>query len=123
MTLVKNTDFDGLYMQDTCLFSLLHCTSHHLKEAIANLSVVPLSVVKEIMSIIDKHTLYSLCADVVNNRLAPHSSAVLGARLDTKLINSVGLQIVNDCLTSWAGLVVPLPVPFTITHCVVSEMA
>lgn len=57
----------------------------------------------------------------MNDRLAPLSSAIFRAGLDTKLIDGVGLQVVNDCVTGWAGLVVPLPVPLTITHCVVSE--
>lgn len=67
------------------------------------------------------HTVYAHCADVVNDRLAPQSSAIFGVGLDTKLIDCVGLQTVNDRVTSWAGLVVPLPVLLTITHCVVSE--
>lgn len=57
----------------------------------------------------------------MNDWLAPHASAIFGAGLDTKLIHCVGLQIVNDRVTRWAGLVVPLPVLLTITHCVVSE--
>lgn len=68
------------------------------------------------------HTLYVLCcADVVDDWLAPQSSAILRVGLDTKLIDCVGPQIVNDRVTSWAGLVVPLPVPLSITHRVVSE--
>lgn len=56
----------------------------------------------------------------MNDRLAPHSSAVLGVGLDAELIDCVGLQVVNDRVASRAGLVVPLPVPLTITHRVVS---
>lgn len=68
-----------------------------------------------------KRTLDAPCADVVNDRLAPHASAILRAGLDAELIDRVGLQIVNDRVASRAGLVVPLPAPLTVTHCVVSE--
>lgn len=57
----------------------------------------------------------------MNNWFAPHSVAIFRAGLDTKLIDCVGLQVVNDRVARWAGLVVPLPVPLTITHRVVSE--
>lgn len=60
-------------------------------------------------------------ADVVNNRPAPHTGAILRIWLDTKLIDCVWLQFVNDCIACWTGLVVPLPVLLTVTHCVVSE--
>lgn len=56
----------------------------------------------------------------MNDRLAPGSGSVLGAGLDIELIHCVGLQIVNDGVARRAGLVVPLPVPLPITHCVVS---
>lgn len=68
-----------------------------------------------------KLTLYAPCADVVNDRPAPHSSGVLSVRLDTKLVDHVGLQIVDDRVTRRAGLVVPLPVLLTIPHSIVSE--
>lgn len=60
-------------------------------------------------------------ADVVDDRLAPHSSAILGVGLHAELVDCVGPQVVNDRVAGRAGLVVPLPVPLTITHRVVSE--
>lgn len=57
----------------------------------------------------------------MNDRLAPHSTVILSVGLDSKLVGCVGPEIVNDCVTSWAGLEVPLPAPLTITHRVVSE--
>lgn len=53
--------------------------------------------------------------------LAPHPSAVFGAGLDSKFIDCVGLQIVDDCVFSRACLVVPLPVLLAITYRVMSK--
>lgn len=60
-------------------------------------------------------------AGVVNHWIAPLSTPFFGDGLDPKLINCVWLQIVNDCVTSWTRLIVPLLVLLTIAHSVVSE--
>lgn len=57
----------------------------------------------------------------MNDRLAPHSRAVLGGGLNTELINRVGPQVVDDRVAGGAGLIVPLPAPLAVTHGVVSE--
>lgn len=59
-------------------------------------------------------------ADIVNDRLAPRSSAVFGVGLDSKFIDCVWLQVVNDRVFSGARLIVPLPVLLPVTHRVVS---
>lgn len=67
------------------------------------------------------HTLDACSADVVKHGFAPGSNAIFRIRLDSKLIDGMGLQIVNDRVTRWAGLVVPLPVLLTVTNRIVSE--
>lgn len=56
----------------------------------------------------------------MNDRLAPHPSAIFGAGLDSKFIDRVGLQIVDDCVFSRARLVIPLPVLLPVADRVVS---
>lgn len=57
----------------------------------------------------------------MNHWTAPLSGPFFGGGLDPKLINYVGLQIVNDRVTSWTRLVVPLLVLLTIAYGVVPE--
>lgn len=55
----------------------------------------------------------------VNDRLAPHSAAVIFVGSDAKFIVSVGFEVVDDCITGGACLIDPLPVPFPVADCVV----
>lgn len=55
----------------------------------------------------------------MDNWLAPHSAAFLVVGSDTKLVGRVGLQVIDDHVAGGAGLLSPLPVPLTVTHCVV----
>lgn len=66
-------------------------------------------------------TLEACSADVVKHGFAPGSGAIFRIRLDSKLVDGMGLQIVNDRVTRRAGLVVPLPVLLTVTNRIVSE--
>lgn len=54
----------------------------------------------------------------VDDRLAPHSAAVIFVGSDAKLIVSVGFEVVDDCVTGGARLIDPLPVPFPVANCV-----
>lgn len=57
----------------------------------------------------------------MSDRLAPDPAAVLGIGLHAKLVDRVWLQVINDGVAGGARLVVPLPVPLTITNQIVPE--
>lgn len=57
----------------------------------------------------------------MSDRLAPNPAAIFGVGLHAKLIDRVWLQIINDRVTGVARLIVPLPVPLTITNHIVPE--
>lgn len=50
----------------------------------------------------------------MDDRFAPHAAAVVLVGADAKLVGSVGFQVVDDRVTSWAGLIDPLPVPLSV---------
>lgn len=51
---------------------------------------------------------------VVDDGFAPRAAAVVLVGAHTKLIRCVGFQVVDDCVTSRACLVNPLPVPLPV---------
>jgi len=51
---------------------------------------------------------------VVDHWLAPHSTTVVFVGSDAEFIGCVGLEVVDNSIRGGAGLVDPLPVPFSI---------
>lgn len=57
---------------------------------------------------------------VMDHWFAPHSTTVVFVGSDTKFIGCVGLEVVDHSIRGGAGLVDPLPVPFSIADGVMS---
>lgn len=55
----------------------------------------------------------------VDDGFAPHAIAVIFVGSDAKFVVGIGFQIVDDRVTGGTCLIDPLPVPFSVTDCVV----
>lgn len=50
----------------------------------------------------------------MDNRFTPRAPTVILVGAHTKFVGCVGFQVVDDCFAGWAGLIDPLPVPFSV---------
>lgn len=57
----------------------------------------------------------------MDDRFTPRAPAVIFVGAYTKLVGSVGFQVVDDGFAGWAGLIDPLPVPLSVADGVEPE--